>query len=590
MKRVLMGLLAFAALLLAIAAPGLSYNTGGQQATPAEEPTRITRYDALFVVGADASMRVSETITVRFPTDPARRGIFRFFDRLDQTAPGLRRDPRDLSVERDGSPEPYTRYSESDERYTVLRIGSEAVVLPPGEHTYVITYTVDDVLLPVDATHSRLYWNLIPGGWDQRIDRARLTVRLPAPEGEMKCAIGVGATSGCTARAKGNGDLRVVASDLDPRTPVTLSVEMPFAAPPTPEAVPWTGRWDQVLGTSNRGLRLVLAWAALAGAVGLLLARSAHESAPRFPLAYAPPPGIGPAQAHYILTEDVERDAFVATVMYAADRGLVGLDRSEHRWTMTGIGDSTAGVDAVTAEVLDRLGTSKGRTFVARADKPSSGLVLRVAMATQQRSLVQWATDEALMRPAMFARGGILVGLTAVIAFGVALYNPFHMSVTALVPGVFALTALPLLNRRARTRRTAKGRDLWSQIGGFRRVLVTPSSQVRFDFSARRELYTAYLPWAVAFGVADQWAAKYRTETGGEPPAPAYLTQGYAGAHLAHHVDQMVDDFRGTVQSSISAYDASIRPSSDSGGSSSSSSGGGFSGGGGGGGGGGGSW
>ena len=30
------------------------------------------------------------------------------------------------------------------------------------------------------------------------------------------------------------------------------------------------------------------------------------------------------------------------------------------------------------------------------------------------------------------------------------------------------------------------------------------------------------MPWAVAFGCADAWAAKFRTETGREPP-PAWL-------------------------------------------------------------------
>ncbi len=45
-------------------------------------------------------------------------------------------------------------------------------------------------------------------------------------------------------------------------------------------------------------------------------------------------------------------------------------------------------------------------------------------------------------------------------------------------------------------------------------MLATPSAEERFDFSGRKELYTAYIPWAVAFGVADEWAEKYRIETG----------------------------------------------------------------------------
>ena len=62
-------------------------------------------------------------------------------------------------------------------------------------------------------------------------------------------------------------------------------------------------------------------------------------------------------------------------------------------------------------------------------------------------------------------------------------------------------------------------------------MLSTPSSKERFDFSGRQELYTAYIPWAVAFDCADEWAEKYRTEMGGEPPVPAYSAAPYAGVH-----------------------------------------------------------
>ena len=140
-----------------------------------------------------------------------------------------------------------------------------------------------------------------------------------------------------------------------------------------------------------------------------------------------------------------------------------------------------------------------------------------------------------------------------------------------------------MLASGASTKRTATGRDLWSRVGGFRRVMSTPSSQNRFDFSGRQELYTQYIPWAVAFDCADEWAAKYRTEMGAEPPIPVYFP-GYAGAHTGNYTDQMVNSFSSTVDSAISSYQATQTSSSSSGG------GGGFSGGGGGGGGGGGSW
>ena len=64
------------------------------------------------------------------------------------------------------------------------------------------------------------------------------------------------------------------------------------------------------------------------------------------------------------------------------------------------------------------------------------------------------------------------------------------------------------------TRRTEAGRELWSRAGGFHRMLATDSAETRFDFAARKDLYTAYVPFAVAAGAAALWAKKYETTTG----------------------------------------------------------------------------
>ena len=114
-------------------------------------------------------------------------------------------------------------------------------------------------------------------------------------------------------------------------------------------------------------------------------------------------------------------------------------------------------------------------------------------------------------------------------------------------------------------------------------MLSTPSSEQRFDFAARKDLFISYLPFAVAFGCADAWAEKYRTEMREEPPVPLWYPVGmYHGSLFGS--GSGFDSFEQSLNSTIGAYESSQR--------SSSSGGGGFSGGfgGGGGGGGGGSW
>lgn len=563
--------------------PALFFGVGGLDTTT--EDTSITRYDAAFTVAEDGDLTARETITVDF-AGYGKHGIFRFWDVADSSEPNARRIPRDVSVTLDGVREDFAMLSEGRGRYRVARIGRESVTLDPGLHTYVISYTIDGVLQPGDgAQPTQFYWDLIPGGWRQTIGAADLTVDLPVAPGEVDCAVGAGETGGCTAEVDGTR-VTVVTGPLPARTPVTLLAGLDLPTPDAGDSRPWTVRFDPVFGPSVWLLPLVAALAVVMGLGGAWAARSGREPTPSYPLLYAPPPGIGPAQAAYIYTEHPDREDFVASILYAAEQGAVTVDRNQGAWTMTDVGGPAAWarLDPVTGRVA-RLLPGQGGTFVAAPRDVATGKVLAAEVASFSAETRSWARESGLMvGSGLGGVGGVLAVVAALAAALLALLNPFTMSVLALVPGGFAVFALPLVRRGSGTRRTAAGRDLWSRVGGFHRMLSTPSGVQRFDFSGRREIYTAYIPWAVALGCADEWAAKYRTEMGEEPPAPSYFAAGYAGAHTGNHVDQMLGDFRTTLDSAISSYEATQSSSSGS------SGGGGFSGGGGGGGGGGGSW
>ena len=582
MKRLALTLLALGVLVVAVCVPAMAWNLN----FPSEEepePTRIVGYAATYDVATDGSMAVREDITVQFPSYPTRHGIFRFFDRADDNAPRLRRDPQGIAVWKDGAGEPFSLLEESQGRYVVAKIGSAYATVSPGLHTYQIRYSIDDVLLP-QGDASRFYWNLIPGGWRQRIDKAKLTVHLPATAGEVRCAVGTGEVGGCKVRGEGTSTLVVRVLDLAPGTPVTVSatVAQEIAEPEVDRL--WSARFDPVLGSSLPGLVVVLLLAGLTGLVGLLLVGRSLERKPGYPLMYAPPEGVGPAQAQYVLTEQIDRRAFVATVMDMAEQGAVDLKQDASGWTITPKEGGVERLGGVTASTAKILGLHSG-TFRATPKSAGDGKRLKSAIDGFERAIRNWAREERLITSSGLGTvGRVMVLVAAAVAAALIVFNPIGMTAIALIPGAFAACALGLLFPGASTRRTSRGRDLWSRAGGFRRVLSTPSSEQRFEFSGRGNLYTAYVPWAVAFGVADEWAAKYRTEMGVEPPVPAYFAGAYAGDHTSNFVSQMVSDFDHTVSSAISSYEATQRSSSSGGG------GGGFSGGGGGGGGGGGSW
>jgi hypothetical protein len=584
MKRVIVILVSFGVLIGVFFANALFWNIGGEDENT--ETSRITDYNADFVVDKDGDIHVTETLTLDGLF--TKHGIFRFFDRTDATSPSTRRVPYDISVTLDGEDEPYEVLKEEHRRFTNLKIGSASETLGMGEHTYVIKYSMHDAIMPgqnVDGD-SQFYWSLIPTGWLQDIEQAKLTVHLPvASSEEVDCAVGVGETDGCEAKGAGTDTLTVVTEALDDHTPVTIKTGLDMATPEPDKDVPWEGRLDRTLSSSPPLLGIVIGLGLLAAVLGALMARMTYERNPQFPLMYGPPDGIGPAQAKYILTESIDKEAYVATLMHAAQHGAVDLQKGQDSWTITDKGgpEGWRGLDEVTSSVAHIL-SGPGSSFTAGSKDVQAGERLATEIATFEASTQAWAlTSGNLTKAGPGGLGGLLVMASFVAAIAIAIWNPFSMTMVGLIPGAFAVMGSPMLKTGAGTKRTRQGRELWSRVGGFHRVLSTPSGQDRFDFSGRQELYTAYIPWAVAFGCADEWAQKYRVETGSEPPVPHYFGSAYAGAGAGAYVDSMVSDFNSTVSSAISSYNATQS-------SSSSGGGGGFSGGGGGGGGGGGSW
>jgi hypothetical protein len=111
--------------------------------SPVSGQERILNFDSTVNVHEDASMTVTETITVRAEGDEIRRGIFRDFPTDYTDRFGNRYSiPFDVqSVRRDGEPEPH--FTEVQPDGVRLYIGREDRFLDPGVYEYRITYETD---------------------------------------------------------------------------------------------------------------------------------------------------------------------------------------------------------------------------------------------------------------------------------------------------------------------------------------------------------------------------------------------------------------------------------------------------------------
>ncbi|KQX75683.1 DUF2207 domain-containing protein [Aeromicrobium sp. Root472D3] len=604
MKRILLRVVVLVVAAVILLLP-LAATIASDETATGPDPVRITDYAGDYVVTAEGTLVAKETLTTEFPA--GRHGIFRFWDLADPRDPHVRLEPEQVRVELDGRDVPFELSWEQGRRLRVAKIGDPDTTVSAGTHTYTISYLIDGVLSPTTAgngtsgssswaddspSRSVFYWNVVAQGWQMAIEKATIRLTLPGASEQVQCVTGYGTTGlgPCSVEGAGTDGVTLTTGSVPPRTPVTVRVALPVPAPDQ-VTVPWSVRADGTLGRSRTALLVVLALTAALAAGGYVLDRRSREDPPGLPVTYEPPPGLGPVQTAYLTTEDVPDRGLVATLLHQAEQGLTTLSHDDDgTWTVTGVGDDEAWsrADDVSRFVGESLGVTRaGETFRAGRTTVEAGATLKQTRDGLPDVVDRWAAGIGAQRTVASetaARVTVVASFVLMIAVGVvALAGPLP-AVYALPFAGFALGGAGLLTAGVGKRRTPLGRDLWSRSGGFERMLSTPSAKDRFDFSGEKDLYTAYVPYAVAFDCADRWARKYEMTTGSPAPTPAFVAGGVAAGSGGSRAGDDFSGFESSLAGAVSAYSATQSSSSSGGG------GGGFSGGGGGGGGGGGSW
>ncbi len=207
------------------------------------------------------------------------------------------------------------------------------------------------------------------------------------------------------------------------------------------------------------------------------------------------------------------KHGLTATLFYLAERDFIALRQvSDKQWNIRGTAPAGrwADLDPVSIAVASRLKVmNRGSEFEAKKTV-TSGEKLNKAKTDMVAAVHKWALDEGLMvarKKELWLRAANAVAFVLMIC-GFFRWG-FPTTVWALPFAVFFLFSAASWRDGVGTRRTAAGRELWSRAGGFHRMLATDSAETRFDFSARKDLYIAYVPFAVAAGVAALWAKKY---------------------------------------------------------------------------------
>lgn len=342
----------------------------------------IRSYDAQIAVSTDASLEVTETITVHAEGNDIRRGIFRDFPLYAQDAKGRRTkvDFELLSVERDGEAEAW--HTESISGGIRIYAGSADTYLAPGDYTYRIVYRTGRQIRYFDD-HDELYWNVTGNGWQFAINEASATVVLPEGVKPTETAYYTGYLGATDRNARmlrtSEGVYFETTAPLLPEQGLTIAVGLPkgaLAAPSSEQNLWWLLRDNLANIIGFGGLALVFvyylrSWLAVGRdpAGGVIVPR------------WDAPDGISPALVNYIDNKGFSGAGWTALSASALDlavKGYVVLDDLE----------KSIVIRRTEKPLDDKLPTGQA-ALIAEVGRPGSELVIDKANGQRVQSVGQ---------------------------------------------------------------------------------------------------------------------------------------------------------------------------------------------------------
>ena len=591
-------LLAAVAVLLVLASPAR-----------ADEGWTIESYASDIAIQPDGSFSVIERINVDFDS-LSKHGIFRYVpyrysyddqrDRVTQLSVLAVTDTHGQSI----------RYEESrDHGNVVLKIGDPNRTIS-GRQGYVIRYAVRGALNPFDD-HDELYWNVTGTGWPVAARAVTATVSLPGVGLQrVTCFEGpLGSTEPCRASNTAQTATFQAARTLGSGEDLTIVLELAKGlVPVAPLSLQSKERSVNDLPTLFAASPVMLGAAALVLVAGLALVVTNwyshgrdHAYLTNYYLTndpregvrpmfagqtiapeYEPPEKLHPAEAGLLLDERADPKDVTATIVDLAARGYLTITEipkqlfGSRDWSLGKI--KSAGAELAQYERLIFDGLFRDGDTVKLSEL--KGHFYRTLHSAQEALYDDSVNQNWFIgspegaRTRWAALGCLVVGLGVALTVGLGLVLGGGLVGLAVV--LVGSVLIPL--SRAMAARSAKGSELLRRFLGFRMYMLTAEKD-RTKFAEKEGIFSAYLPYAIVFGIVERWVNAFR----GLDAAAASAAAWYIGSGAFN-----ASAFSGDLQSF--SHSLSLSVASTPGGSGSSGFGGGGFSGGGGGGGGGGSW
>jgi uncharacterized membrane protein YgcG len=484
---------------------------------------RIPSFEAHIAVQTNATIEVEERVVYDFDTTP-QHGIFRAIPFSYQA--GRQTYTADISsvlVTNDaGEPLPFTESRGNGE--LTIKIGDpEKTVV--GQQVYRISYVVRGPFLYFDD-YDELYWN-ITGSWPKNsIATSSVLIDLPVGASVLRasCYQGApGSKTSCTYDERLVSDERAGytarAEELALGEGFTVAIDFPKGVI-VKVSQPWdntTSPWQY----APFGVPLL----ALLGMLRIWYVKGRDPAGMgTIVTQFEPPPHLSPSLAYLVSTETITTRTVSAEIIRLAVEGYLRIHRIEDHilgilpttdYLLERLPTNTTPTDAVGSLLLEQIYTPAfaGTAMINGVEVQGTLLSkMRHAFATEYAELQQELYEEVIDRgyfpssPRTVRMRWVGLGILVIIV-GVVLLPQF-IGVASIIAGCIVGSVGWYMPVRTRT-----GVLVREHLEGFKRYLtVAEKDRLAFHNAPERTpaLFDHWLPYAIAFGVEEQWGEQFK--------------------------------------------------------------------------------
>jgi uncharacterized membrane protein YgcG len=526
--------------------------------------TTITQFNSDVIVQKDASLLVTETITVASDGTEIKHGILRDFPFKYQTPYGFPKEIqfKVLSASINDIAAPYT--IEQLDRFTRVKIGQRDLILPEGNYNFKLTYYTTEQL-GFFRDHDELYWNATGNFWEFLIGNASARVHLP-PNATIAKTIAYTGIRGATLQnystTRSNSEVTFKTTvPLYPNEGMTVIVawQKGMVAETT-----WLQRINKLVNAPS--IKILLIGLGILLCYYFILRTVINLYKPTkgviFPL-FKPPEGFTAAELAYIADMGYSDRLLTAAIVNLASKGYLTIEKNKDepfrlRKKAGKITLSTTEIELYEKLFSDSTNIVALEPINATRLKDSRLTFLKFLVSEfQERYFVankkfylMGAAATSLFLLAFFPATLYTLISIAILLAATSIFYPdaklesnwllngliyvFYILVACYLISLLKLISLELLHPnlidliyiaiiasfvainlkipKALKHLTVKGQALVDQVEGFKMFLnATEKERLQMTTAPDRtpDLFERYLPYAIAFGIEKNWSNQF---------------------------------------------------------------------------------